>query len=164
MRYRLTAGAPVAAYLGLIVGTNVAFALNGGPALHVFALAGLTMVVRDFVQDQHGRGGSLLLVVLGALISSALAAPAVAVASLVAFVLAELADLFVYGPTKARLGRAAGVALSGVVGSVVDSAVFLTIAFGSLAFFVPQVVGKVGATLAAAAVVAVVGFVRSRRA
>lgn len=152
----------VAAYLALIVGTNIAFSVVG-PALLTFVVAGLTMAARDFVHDAHGRTVSFALVVVGAAISAFLAAPAVALASLVAFLLAETLDLLVYVPVRERIGRPAGIAVSGVVGSVVDSLVFLTIAFGSLAFFPAQVAGKVAATLGAAALVAIVSYVGKRR-
>jgi hypothetical protein len=76
-------------------------------------------------------------------------------ASVAAFLLAELADLAVYTPLRARrLGLA--VLASGLVGSVVDSAVFLWLAFGSLDFIAGQVVGKLWmSALAALSLVAV---------
>lgn len=151
----------VLAYLALIVGTNVAFA-TVGPVLLTFVLAGLTLAARDFVHDALGRRVAFALVFVGAAISALLAAPAVALASLVAFLLAETLDLLVYERIRGRAGRPAGIAVSGVIGSVVDSLVFLTIAFGSLAFFWPQVIGKVGATLGAAALVALVQVARRR--
>jgi uncharacterized PurR-regulated membrane protein YhhQ (DUF165 family) len=45
------------------------------------------------------------------------------------------------------------VALSGVVGAVIDSAVFLLIAFGSLDYIAGQVVGKVWFSLLGGAVI-----------
>ncbi len=151
----------VLTYLALIIGTNIAFA-SVGPVLLTFVLAGLTLAARDFVHDALGRRASLGFVVVGAGISALLAAPAVALASLVAFLLAETLDLLVYERIRNRAGRPAGIAVSGVVGSVVDSLVFLAIAFGSLTFFWPQVIGKIGATLGAAAVVAAVQAARRR--
>lgn len=65
----------------------------------------------------------------------------IAVASGVAFGLAELADLAVYAPLRRRQWTAAVVA-SNAVGAVVDSAVFLWLAFGSLDFIEGQVIGK----------------------
>jgi hypothetical protein len=76
------------------------------------------------------------------------APPALVVASVAAFVLAEVADLAVYTPLRKRqLGLA--VMLSGLVGAVIDSAVFLWLAFGSLDFMAGQVVGKLWMSLAA---------------
>lgn len=136
-----------AIYLAAIVGTNVSFTI-AGPVLATFILAGLTMVARDFVHEFFGRARTAILVIVGAGISALLASPAVALASGVAFVLAELLDLAVYDAMRRRTPIGA-VALSGIVGSIVDSAVFLAIAFGSMAYFPAQVSGKIGATLGA---------------
>jgi queuosine precursor transporter len=51
------------------------------------------------------------------------------------------ADLAVYTPL-ARRGLLIAVVASGVVGLVVDSVVFLWLAFGSLEFLLGQIVGK----------------------
>jgi len=70
-----------------------------------------------------------------------LAPPALVIASAVAFLLSEFADLGVYTPL-ARRGLVLAVVASGVAGLVVDSIVFLWLAFGSLDFLSGQVVGK----------------------
>jgi uncharacterized PurR-regulated membrane protein YhhQ (DUF165 family) len=63
------------------------------------------------------------------------------IASAAAFLLSEGADLLVYTPlARARLVLA--VIASSLVGLVVDSIVFLWLAFGSLEFLAGQVVGK----------------------
>jgi len=69
------------------------------------------------------------------------AAPALIFASVLAFVLAELADLASYAPLR-KHSLMLAVFLSGVAGSIIDSAVFLWFAFGSLEFILSQVVGK----------------------
>jgi uncharacterized PurR-regulated membrane protein YhhQ (DUF165 family) len=69
------------------------------------------------------------------------APPALVVASAVAFLLSEFADLAVFTPLQRR-GLVMAVAASSVVGLVVDSVVFLWLAFGSLDFLLGQVVGK----------------------
>ena len=61
----------------------------------------------------------------------------------------ELADLGVYTPLR-RKRLILAVLASGVVGAVIDSAAFLWLAFGSLAYLPGQVAGKAWATLAAA--------------
>ena len=76
-----------------------------------------------------------------ALTLSALAPPALVVASATAFLLSELADFAVYTPLAERR-LVLAVAASSVVGLVVDSLVFLWLAFGSLDFLPGQVVGK----------------------
>jgi uncharacterized PurR-regulated membrane protein YhhQ (DUF165 family) len=63
------------------------------------------------------------------------------VASATAFLLSELADLAVYTPL-ARRRLVAAVIASSCAGLVVDSIVFLWLAFGSLDFLAGQVVGK----------------------
>jgi uncharacterized PurR-regulated membrane protein YhhQ (DUF165 family) len=80
-----------------------------------------------------------------------------------AFVLAELADLIVYAPLRERRLMLA-VLLSGIAGSVVDSAVFLWIAFGSLDYIAGQALGKLWMTLAALPVLWVVRSGRSAAA
>jgi uncharacterized PurR-regulated membrane protein YhhQ (DUF165 family) len=62
-------------------------------------------------------------------------------ASATAFLLSETADLAVYTPLQKR-GLTLAVAASGAVGLVVDSVVFLFLAFGSLDFLVGQIIGK----------------------
>jgi uncharacterized PurR-regulated membrane protein YhhQ (DUF165 family) len=61
--------------------------------------------------------------------------------------LSELADFAVYTPLQRR-GLVLAVIASAGVGLVVDSIVFLSLAFGSLEFLAGQVVGKAWAVLA----------------
>lgn len=102
--------------------------------------AGLAFTFRDLVHDTMGRWGALAAIALGAALSWAID-PTFAVASAAAFLFSELADLFVYEPLRERHWLGA-VAASNVVGLVVDSALFLLLAFGSLQFLLGQVVGK----------------------
>ena len=62
-------------------------------------------------------------------------------ASAAAFLISEFADLAVYTPLAKRRFLTA-VFASGLVGLVVDSIVFLYLAFGSLQYLPGQVVGK----------------------
>jgi uncharacterized PurR-regulated membrane protein YhhQ (DUF165 family) len=87
--------------------------------------------------------------------ASYLISPAFAVASAVAFLVSELADFAVYTPLERRSWLGA-VLVSNTVGLLVDSWLFLTLAFGSLQFFWGQVVGKAWMTLLAVAALAVV--------
>ena len=108
---------------------------------------GAALVLRDVVQRclglawglprssparrcRPGRAGTLVL------------------ASGAAFLLSELADFAVYTPLQRRR-LALAVVASSLVGLVVDSVVFLTLAFGSLEFLAGQVVGKAWAVLIA---------------
>ena len=73
----------------------------------------------------------------------------IAVASAVAFLVSELLDTTVYTWLRER-GRNIAVLLSGVAGAIVDSMLFVYIAFGSLDFSAGNVLGKLYATLAVA--------------
>ena len=104
-------------------------------------MIGLALVLRDLVQRRLGMGWALAAILFGVGLSAFLAPPALVLASAVAFLLSELADLAVYTPL-ARRGLVRAVALSGIAGLVVDSMVFLWLAFGSLDFLAGQVIGK----------------------
>jgi len=80
-------------------------------------------------------------ILAGAALSALLAPPSLVLASALAFLLSEAADLAVYTPLQRRALLLAVLA-SGTVGLVVDSVVFLWVAFGSLEFLAGQVVGK----------------------
>ena len=69
-------------------------------------------------------------------------------ASAAAFFISESADLAVYTPLQKR-GLILAVLASSLVGLVVDSVVFLWLAFGSLDYLAGQVVGKAWMLLAA---------------
>ena len=112
---------------------------------------GLGFTLRDLVQRRLGVKVTVLAIVTGALLSAALD-PSLALASGVAFLLAETLDLIVYTPLQRRHLVAAVVA-SNTVGVVVDSIVFLIIAFGSLSLLQGQVIGKAWMTLVAIPVV-----------
>jgi queuosine precursor transporter len=104
-------------------------------------MAGVALVLRDLVQRRLGVGVASLAILAGAGLSAFLAPPALVLASATAFLISEFADLAVYTPL-ARRRLVAAVVASGVVGLVVDSIVFLWLAFGSLDFLLGQIVGK----------------------
>jgi queuosine precursor transporter len=112
----------------------------------VFA-AGAALTFRDVVQDGLGRVAVVAAIIAGASLSY-LIAPSLAVASGVAFLVSEAADFCVYTPLRER-GFVRAVVASNIVGLVVDSVLFLWLAFGSLAFLEGQVVGKAEMTLLA---------------
>lgn len=115
---------------------------------------GAALVLRDMVHEAGGIKAALAAIALGGVVAWFFSPPALVVASVLAFVLAEMADLAVYAPLRAkRLWLA--VLLSGVAGAAIDSAVFLWLAFGYLDFITGQIVGKLWMTLAAAGVLAV---------
>lgn len=104
-------------------------------------VVGLAFVLRDLVQRRLGFGWAAGAVVVGAGLSAFLAPPSLVIASGVAFLIAEMADLLVYTPLQRRR-LVLAVFASSIVGLVVDSMIFLQLAFGSLEFLWGQVVGK----------------------
>ena len=116
-------------------------------------MVGLALVLRDMVQRRLGLGWAAGAVLAGAALSALLAPPALVVASAAAFLVGEAVDLAVYTPLQRR-GLVVAVALSGVAGLVLDSLVFLLLAFGSLDYFAGQVVGKLWMVLASLPLVA----------
>lgn len=114
-------------------------------------MVGAALVLRDIVHERLGATWAFAAIILGGLLSWFFAPAALVVASVLAFTLSELADFAVYTPLRKRqLGLA--VIASGVVGSVIDSAVFLWLAFSSLAFIEGQIFGKLWMSVAAAIV------------
>ena len=109
-------------------------------------LIGVALVLRDLLQESAGWKVSILAVVLGSVVSWLTSDPFIAVASAVAFLSAETLDLLVYTPLRKK-GKHIAVLLSGVVGSLVDSILFVYIAFGSIEFSLGNTVGKLYATV-----------------
>ena len=129
---------------------------NGGPCLIPVApdfghgtlmapsgvlMAGFALVLRDVVQRLLGKSWSLVAILFGTVLSVLVAPPGLVVASGTAFLLSELADFAVYTPLQRRRLVLAVIA-SASVGLVVDSVVFLSLAFHSLDFLPGQVIGK----------------------
>jgi queuosine precursor transporter len=109
---------------------------------------GAALVLRDVVHRLLGSTWALAAILAGAALSLGIAPPALVVASATAFLLSELADFAVYAPLQRRRLLLAMLA-SSAVGLVVDSVVFLWLAFGSLDYVSGQVVGKTWALLLA---------------
>jgi uncharacterized PurR-regulated membrane protein YhhQ (DUF165 family) len=80
-------------------------------------------------------------IAVGTAISAVLAPPALVAASAAAFLLSELADFAVYTPLQRRR-LVLAVFASSVTGLVIDSIVFLYLAFGSLDYLGGQIIGK----------------------
>jgi queuosine precursor transporter len=141
-------------YIATIFGANWAISTFGiipvgfgllAPAGVYFA--GLAFTLRDLTQERLGRFWTVVAIILGASLS-ALVTPQFAFASGTAFLLSEVADFSVYTPLRQHYWIGAVVA-SNVVGLIMDSALFLMLAFGSLEFLPGQVVGKAWMTLLA---------------
>ena len=104
-------------------------------------MIGIALVLRDLVQRRLGFWFAVAAILIGAALSGLVAPAALVIASASAFLLSEFADLVVYTPL-ARRRMVTAVVLSSMVGLVVDSIVFLWLAFGSLEYLPGQVVGK----------------------
>lgn len=105
-------------------------------------LAGLTFILRDILQDSAGKRASVAVIGAGAVLSFLVADPFIALASAVAFGVSELADLAVYTPLRER-GYIRAVIASNIVGSLVDTVLFLTIAGFPVMMALPgQMAGK----------------------
>lgn len=155
----MTAGrVSLAAYIGTIFAANwaiqrygfvpVGFGLTAPAGVY---FVGLAFTFRDTTQRYLGRGYTIAAIVAGAGLS-AFVSPDFALASGVAFLFSEGADFAVYTPLAERRWLTA-VAASNIVGTVVDSALFLWLAFGSLEFITGQIVGKLWMTAATVAIV-----------
>ena len=116
-------------------------------------MIGIALVLRDLVQRRLGVEFGIGAIIAGAAISAALAPPSLVLASAVAFLLSEFTDFAVYTPL-ARRRLVLAVLASSVIGLVVDSIVFLWLAFGSLDFLAGQIVGKLWMVLLATPFVA----------
>ena len=104
-------------------------------------MIGAALVLRDLVQRRLGVEFGSGAILAGAVLSAAVAPAALVVASTAAFLLSEFADFAVYTPL-ARRRLVLAVMASSAVGLVVDSLVFLWLAFGSLEFLEGQIIGK----------------------
>ncbi len=121
-------------------------------------MVGAALVLRDLVQRRLGIEFGVGAIIAGAAMSAGIAPPSLVVASAAAFLLSEFADFAVYTPL-ARRRLVLAVFVSSAVGLVVDSVVFLWLAFGSLEFLSGQIIGKTWMVLVA---VPLVTYLRRR--
>lgn len=131
------------AHVGQPLGPNhvlpVGFGLSAPSGVY---LAAVTFVARDLVQRTAGLRVGLAAIVAGAAVSLGVASAGLAIASGATFLVSETCDFLVYTPLQARHFPAA-VLLSGVVGDVIDSTLFLTLAGIPLSVALPgQILGK----------------------
>lgn len=111
-------------------------------------MVGLALILRDLVQRRLGAGWAIGAILAGAGLSALLAPPALVVASGLAFLLSEFADFAVYTPLQ-RKRLVLAVVASGLVGLLIDSLLFLQLAFGNLDFLAGQIIGKAWVVLIA---------------
>ena len=125
--------------------------LPGLMAPSAVLLAGLALVLRDAVHHCLGTRWAFYCILAGTALSGFLSDASLVIASCAAFLFSELADFAVYTPMRRRFPSSA-VVVSGLVGSVVDSMIFLSLAFGSLDYLFGQVLGKFWMSLLGGAV------------
>jgi len=163
--------AALAAFVGTIVLANwltsehgfvaVGFGLTATAGTYA---AGLAFGFRDGVHEAYGRRGVIAAILVGAFLTWWIS-PAFAVASGTAFLVSEFADFSVYAPLRKR-GLILAVFASNVVGLLVDTFLFLWLAFGwesIAAAWKGQAVGKLWVTLATIAVIAIYQMGARRR-
>lgn len=162
------AAVPFAVYVAAIVLANVMTARLGlvpvGFGLVVTAgtfAAGFALLARDFVQERGGVRLVLAGILLGAILSAVLATPALALASAVAFLAAELADLLIFTRLRSRGFVPAAIA-SNVVAAPIDTVAFLAIAGFPITW--PVVLGQLVGKVVWATLVPLALWVGGRRA
>ncbi len=130
---------------------SVGFGLTAPAGVY---FAGLTFGFRDILHELGGKAWVASAILIGAVVSYVISDGAtipgghvsIAVASGLAFAFSEFADYAVYTPIRQRNWPSAVVA-SNLVGAVVDSALFLWLAFGSTDLIWGQIVGKMWMTI-----------------
>lgn len=108
--------------------------------------AGACLTARDMLHDALGPRLVAAGILGGAGVSAVVASPQIAAASVVAFTVSEVFDSLVYMRLRART-RLGAVAASNAAGLVVDSLLFVPLAFGNFAAVPGQIVGKTIATI-----------------
>jgi len=148
---------PLMGYVACIVAANWAITTFGlvpvgfglyAPAGVVFA--GFTFTFRNLTQQTLGRRFGFFSIILGAAISYVITDKVtipggvlpLAVASGVSFLLSETADALVWTKLRERDWWMRAMGLGDLAGQVIDSAIFLALALGSLELLLGQVVGK----------------------
>lgn len=141
-----------------MIGNVGTFCVPDGPCLIPVApgveapsgvvVIGMAFVLRDLVQRRLGIYWAFGAVVAGALLSGFVAPVELVYASAFAFFISESVDLAVYTPIQRR-NLVLAVLFSSAAGLVVDSIIFLWLAFGSLDFLLGQIVGKLWMVLIA---------------
>ena len=120
-------------HLGVDHGPGAPRTIPVGFGLHApsgVVFAGALFALRDVIHERLGPVAVLVIIVASAPLTMIAASPGLAVASLVTFIVAETVDLLVYRRIRAS-GYAAAAIGSNLVSSLIDSALFLGLAFGA---------------------------------
>lgn len=126
-------------------------------------LAGLSFVLRDLVQEMLGLLWAIAAVLVGGVLAGLIASPVLAVASVAAFLIAEMVDLLVFTRLRRRGLVIASVA-SSVIGLLLDSFIFVQIAFGNPDYTIGQSIGKAWMVLATMPLLIAIQSTRRRSA
>lgn len=132
-------GLALAVYASAIIGANLLVA-TFGPAItpiNAFVLIGLDLALRDWLHLRLSPWRMALLILATGSVSYLLnpAAGVIAIASAISFIIAALADWWVFAKLQGSWQRRANI--SNVCGAGVDSLLFPTLAFGVL---MPEIV------------------------
>lgn len=153
------------AYAASILAANLASTHWPAPTILALSIpagtlfAGLTFTLRDLLHETSGPRAVFAAIAVGTALSWLLASPRIAGASVLAFAISEALDSTVYAGLRSR-SRLLAVAGSNVAGLLIDTVLFVPLAFGSFAAVPGQIAGKLIAT---ALTVAVLLAARSRR-
>ena len=159
------------AYIGAVVTANIVTARMGlvpvGFGLLVPAgtyAAGAALLARDFVHRQGGRWWSLGAIGVAAILSWFLSTPEIALASVAAFLTAELVDFVIFVAVRRR-GFIRAALTSNLVSAPLDTFIFLTLAGFPVTVdtMLGQMVGKIlWATAFPLAIYALVRWIHER--
>lgn len=103
--------------------------------------AGLAFVLRDILQRLAGLYLSLIAVVCGTILSYLYVDPQLALAGCLAYFLSEICDTLIYSLLQ-KNSIVVAVLVSASGGLIIDSMVFLHLAFHSYQFLEGQIIGK----------------------
>lgn len=138
-----------AIYIAVICAANLLVA-HFGPwitPINAFVLVGLDMVLRDILHERYGLIRSVILSAVAGVISYAInpAAGIIAIASVVAFVAASVANAWVYQLLISKPWLKKSNA-GNIAAAAVDSGLFPVIAFGAFmpGIVIGQFIAKVG--------------------
>ncbi len=103
--------------------------------------AGLAFVLRDILQRMAGLSVSLIAVVCGTVLSYLFVDERLAIAGSIAYFLSEITDTSVYSYLQ-KYNLIVAIFISACTGLLIDSLVFLHLAFHSYQFLTGQIIGK----------------------
>lgn len=126
--------------------------------------AGLAFSIRDGLHESSNKYWVAAAIFVGAILSFLLeGGERIAIASGIAFLFSEFIDFAIYTPLRDK-GKMIALFCSNAVGLVVDSALFLYIAFESFKFIEGQIVAKGYMTLIVLAIMVCFRYVKRSNA